>query len=216
MSHHIKRSVILAILAVLVGLAAAKSELLAYAGHTCPPSAEEGVKHVNPGDDLDAIVNSDPATSATTFCIHAGTYLIDSVVVPRDGDALLGEPGRSTVLGPATKPEPVVLVRNGAALSRLVQPTGSNIHLEWLDISGANVRYNSQARDTCRQLGRGGQQMPAGGYGGGHCFGQRRWDTSHKPRARLGKRGARHRQRQGKGAPLRVHRQYPQPRLGRV
>ena len=89
MSRHIKRSVILAILAVLTALAAAKSEL-AYARHTCLPSAEEGVKHVNPGDDLDAIVNSDPATSATTFCIHAGTYLIDSVVVPRDGDALLG------------------------------------------------------------------------------------------------------------------------------
>ena len=165
MSHHIKRSVILAILAVLVGLAAAKSELLAYAGHTCPPSAEEGVKHVNPGDDLDAIVNSDPATSATTFCIHAGTYLIDSVVVPRDGDALLGEPGRSTVLGPATKPEPVVLVRNGAALSRLVQPTGANIHLEWLDISGANVRYNSLARDTCRNWGELANKCPQAGTG---------------------------------------------------
>jgi hypothetical protein len=120
---------------------------------------------VNPGDDLDAIVNGDPATRATTFCIHAGTYLIDQVVVPRDGDALVGEPGTSTVIGPATKPEPVVLVRNGAALSRLVQPTGSKIHLEWLDISGANVRYNDQTQDTCGNWGEVANKCPQAGTG---------------------------------------------------
>jgi hypothetical protein len=87
------------------------------------------------------------------------------VVVPRDGDALVGEPGTSTVIGPATKPEPVVLVRNGAALSRLVQPTGSNIHLEWLDISGANVRYNSQTQDTCGNWGEVANKCPQAGTG---------------------------------------------------
>src|SRR5215216_3876936 len=57
--------------------------------HTLPASAQDSCSgvQVNPGDDLDAIVNGDPPTSATTFCIHAGTYLIDQVVVPRDGDA---------------------------------------------------------------------------------------------------------------------------------
>ena len=120
---------------------------------------------VNPSDDLDAIVNSDPPTSATTFCIHAGTYFIDQVVVPRDGDALVGEPGTSTVIGPATKPEPVVLVRNAAALRRLVQPTGSNIHLEWLDISGANVRYNDQTQDTCGNWGEVANKCPQAGTG---------------------------------------------------
>jgi hypothetical protein len=157
--------VILAMLVVLVAVATVKSDL-AFANHTCLPSAGEGVKHVNPGDDLDAIVNGDPRTSATTFCIHAGTYLIDQVVVPRDGDALLGEPGTSTVIGPATKPEPVVFVREGGVgLSRLVQPSGSNIHIEWLDISGAKVLYNSQTQETCGHWGEVANKCPQAGTG---------------------------------------------------
>jgi len=87
------------------------------------------------------------------------------VVIPRDGDALVGEPGKSTAIGPATKPEPVVLVRNAAALSRLVQPTGSNIHLEWLDISGANVLYNNQPKDTCANWGKVAKACPQAGTG---------------------------------------------------
>jgi hypothetical protein len=135
--------------------------------HIFPAAAQDSCSgvQVNPGDDLDAIVNGDPPTSATTICIHAGTYLIDQVVVPRDGDALVGEPGTSTVIGPATKPEPVVLVRNAAALSRLVQPTGSNIHLEWLDISGANVRYDDQTQDTCDNWGEVANKCPQAGTG---------------------------------------------------
>jgi hypothetical protein len=135
--------------------------------YTLPVAAQDSCSgvQVNPGDDLDAIVNSDPRTSATTFCIHAGTYLVDKVIVPRDGDALVGEPGTRTVIGPATKPEPVVLVRNGAALSRLVQPTGSNVHLEWLDISGANVLYNSQTQDTCGNWGEVANKCPQAGTG---------------------------------------------------
>ena len=50
-------------------------------------------------------------------------------------------------------------------MSRLVQPTGSNIHLEWLDISGANVRYNSLARDTCRNWGEVANKCPQAGTG---------------------------------------------------
>src|SRR5215203_5228300 len=52
---------------------------------------------VNPGDDLDAIVNGDPATRATTFCIHASlsgtTYPINNMIMLKAGDRLLGEPG---------------------------------------------------------------------------------------------------------------------------
>src|SRR5919112_5853661 len=48
-------------------------------------------KQIVPGDDLDAIVNADSSTVATTFCIHAGTYAID-----RTGDKLLGEVGATT------------------------------------------------------------------------------------------------------------------------
>ena len=46
-----------------------------------------------------------------------------------------------------------------------MQPTGSNIHLEWLDISGANVRYNSLARDTCRNWGEVANKCPQAGTG---------------------------------------------------
>src|ERR687894_1248838 len=41
--------------------------------HTLPAAAQESCSgvQVNPGDDLDAIVNGDPRATATTFCVNA-------------------------------------------------------------------------------------------------------------------------------------------------
>jgi hypothetical protein len=91
-------------LAVLSVAGLTATMVVVLLAHTLPAAGQDSCSgvQVNRGDDLDAIVNGDPATSATTFCIHAGKYRIDNVVVPRDGDALVGEPGTSTVIGPAT------------------------------------------------------------------------------------------------------------------
>jgi hypothetical protein len=76
-------------------------------------------QEIVPGDDLDAIVNADSSTVATTFCIRAGTYAIDHTINVRAGDKLLGEVGATTTRGPATYPtNPPVKITNGANLTR--------------------------------------------------------------------------------------------------
>ena len=101
-------------------------------------------KHIVPGDDLDAEVNADSSTVATTFCIHGGTYAIDYTINLRTGDKLLGEVGATATRGPATYPtDPLVKIRNGTNLTRLVHAQGENVTLKWLDVSGARSRHNA-------------------------------------------------------------------------
>jgi hypothetical protein len=101
-------------------------------------------QEIVPGDDLDAIVNADSSTVATTFCIHGGTYAIDHTINVRTGDKLLGEVGATTTHGPATYPtDPPVKITNGANLTRLIQLEGENATLQWLDVSGARSLHNA-------------------------------------------------------------------------
>src|SRR5918994_1082367 len=63
--------------------------------HTLPAAGQDlcsGVQ-VNPGDDLDAIVNADPRDTATTFCVYAATYNISETLRLSDGDRLIGQTG---------------------------------------------------------------------------------------------------------------------------
>ena len=123
-------------------------------GHTLPAEAHScsGVQ-INPGQDLDAIVNSDPVDRATTFCIHApssgATYYINNKVLLRSGDKLLGEPGQVITRGPASYGVPPVKILNGGSLPKLIQLSGSNVALRWLDIAGSVTKYsNGQALDS--------------------------------------------------------------------
>ena len=65
--------------------------------HTLPAAAQESCSdvQVNPGDDLDAIVNVDPRDRATTFCINAATYNISETLLLKDGDRLIGQTGET-------------------------------------------------------------------------------------------------------------------------
>jgi hypothetical protein len=133
-----------AAVATIMGIAAAVVVLLVYsspsiATHTCWGT---NIVDVNPGDDLDLIVNGDPETTATTFCVHSGTYTIDRIVTLNSGDQIQGQPGRRTMVGPATKPVPPVKVTPGANnLPRLIEVKGTNIRVRWLDLSGAMGQY---------------------------------------------------------------------------
>jgi hypothetical protein len=140
------------VLAAGIGLAVIAVILLL--GHTPPAAAEhpcEGV-HIYPGNDLDAIVNRDPGTKATTFCVHASssgtTYMIDHTLQLRSGDKLLGQPGQEITRGPASYGVPLVKIRNGASLTRLIQLSGSNVELRWLDIAGAAITYKNGRPDV--------------------------------------------------------------------
>ena len=58
-----------------------------FANHTCSGTR---IININPGNDLDKIVNADSSTRATTFCVHGGTYTIDRTVTLRSGDQIQG------------------------------------------------------------------------------------------------------------------------------
>ena len=99
------------------------------------------------GGDLDAVVNADPSTRATTFCVHAGTYTISEPLTLKNGDKLIGEEGTFSYLplgkdaayGSATDPDPVVKVVAGSGVGVVIRGFGSNIEVAWIDISGAKT-----------------------------------------------------------------------------
>src|SRR5687767_13290558 len=62
--------------------------------------------NVAPGQDLDAIINADSGTTATTFCLGSGTYNIDNPAILKSGDKLLGVTGTTVTRGPAVYPNP--------------------------------------------------------------------------------------------------------------
>lgn len=126
-------------------------------------------KTVAPGQDLDAIVNADAKDRATTFCVTAGTYSVDSSVQLREGDALIGERGTLTQRGPAVDPDPVVTINNGSGLSRLVTITGTGSRLEWVRLQGAKGKYVKGYRkgDRCRNPSDDLLRCPKAGSGRG-------------------------------------------------
>jgi len=112
-----------------------------FANHTCSGTR---IININPGNDLDKIVNADSSTRATTFCVHGGTYTIDRTVTLRSGDQIQGQPGTLTSVGPATKPVPPVQVTAGANnVGELIRANGSNIQIVWLDLTGATGQYSN-------------------------------------------------------------------------
>src|ERR687897_959008 len=107
--------------------------------HTLPAAGQDlcsGVQ-VNPGDDLDAIVNGDPRDRATTFCVNAGTYYISETLRLNDGDRLIGQTGEIVTRGPATYGVPEVEIRPSGSPDKIIAAVGKNIEIQWVDIAGA-------------------------------------------------------------------------------
>src|SRR5918999_679597 len=92
---------------------------------------------ITPGEDLDAIINNDPSGSATTFCVHAGTYQVSAPAILKAGDKLAGKPGTKTTVDTATKPTPVVKLV-GSGTDNLLRARGTGISISWVDLSGAS------------------------------------------------------------------------------
>ena len=98
---------------------------------------------ITPGEDIDAIINSDPPGTATRFCVRAGTYQVSEPAILKAGDKLEGEPGGETIIDTATidppiiVPTPVVkLVASGS--ENLLRANGSGISITWVDLSRAS------------------------------------------------------------------------------
>jgi hypothetical protein len=90
-----KRLILLAPLLALFTFVATTEQRAEGATWTCMG------KHISPTDqnnrptDVDNIINNDPSGTATTFCVHAGTYQISAPAILKAGDKLMGEPGRA-------------------------------------------------------------------------------------------------------------------------
>ncbi|CAA9429614.1 hypothetical protein AVDCRST_MAG82-2009 [uncultured Rubrobacteraceae bacterium] len=131
----------LAVLSV-AGLTAAGMVLLVHALPAAAQDACPGVQ-VNPGDDLDEIVNNDPGTRATTFCVNAhadgnaATYYISAALRLKDGDKLIGQTGETVRRGPATYGVPKVNIRPSGSPDKLIAPLGSGVEIKWVDLAGA-------------------------------------------------------------------------------
>jgi hypothetical protein len=107
--------------------------------HTLPAAGQDlcsGVQ-VNPGDDLDAIVNGDPRDRATTFCVNAATYNISETLRLNDGDKLKGQTGEIVTRGPATYGVPEVEIRPSGSPDKIIAAVGQDIEIQWVDIAGA-------------------------------------------------------------------------------
>jgi hypothetical protein len=96
-------------------------------------------------DDLDAVINADPADIATVFQLDACTYTQDQVAFLRAGDELHGVVGSTRAVGPATAPAPASRIVGGN-VQNLLRLDGSNITITWVDLSGARLGYNSAGR----------------------------------------------------------------------
>lgn len=107
--------------------------------------AVDRVVPVECGDDLDAVINADPAEIATAFQLGSCTYTVDEVAFLRSGDELHGVVASAQAVGPATRPAPASRIV-GENVQNLLRLDGSNIMITWVDMSGAKLQYNSAGR----------------------------------------------------------------------
>jgi hypothetical protein len=112
---------------------------------TLPAAAQDSCtgKQINPGEDLDAIVNSDPRGAATTFCVNANpdgttaTYYVSETLLLRDGDRLIGQTGTTETRGPAVYGVPKVEIRPTGSPDKIIAADGKGNEIQWVDVAGA-------------------------------------------------------------------------------
>lgn len=137
--------------------------ILPEAGETAPLPADCDVT-VEQTDDLDALVNSDPVTSATKFCVTAGIHTVDEIVTPKSGDSITGPIGGQTTRGPALYGVPHARIV-GQGVTRVISARGSDVSIQWVDVSGGAGEFDptanpidcpsSSATDGCPVVGTG-------------------------------------------------------------
>jgi hypothetical protein len=107
--------------------------------------AADRVVSVDCSDDLDVVINADPADIATAFQLGSCTYTVDEVALLRAGDELHGVVGTTRDVGPAIVPAPASRIV-GENVQNLLRLDGSNIAITCVDMSGARLGYNSAGR----------------------------------------------------------------------
>ena len=141
-----RRLILLVPLLALFAFVATTEEQAQGATFPCPGNR---INDITPGEDIDAIINSD-SSAATTFCVHAGTYQVSDPAILKDGDKLMGQPGTpypvqkctgGSCVTEATQPIPVVKLV-GSSTDNLLRARGTSISISWVDLSGATGTGN--------------------------------------------------------------------------
>ena len=97
------------------------------------------VVNVPAGTDLDAKINADPSTTATTFQLAPNaTYRVNQMIMLKAGDSIRGAVGSMSMRGPATDPNPTSKIVGVNSLQTVIRTMGSNIEISWVDVSGGN------------------------------------------------------------------------------
>jgi hypothetical protein len=145
-----------------------------------PPLPSDCTNTISAGQDLDAALDaSDDGGARDVYCVEAGTYNVDRTLMLFDNDELVGEAGATRQRGPATDPDPVVMIRNGADLETLITMRGAS-KLRWVDVAGAKGGYapNWQPGDPCdNAVTADGQRCPLPGTGNNVAMGQASGDA---------------------------------------
>ena len=109
-----------------------------------PVAAQDSCSiQVNPGADLDEVVNGDSRNTATTFCVNAqhdrtpATYNVSETLRLNDGDKLIGQMGTTETRGPATYGVPVVRIRPSGSPDKIIAAAGKGVEIQWVDLAGA-------------------------------------------------------------------------------
>jgi hypothetical protein len=100
---------------------------------------------IDESDDLDAAINNDPSTTATKFCVTAGTHRVSDTAILRGGDSISGPLGAQTTRGPAVYGQPTAKLV-GDTTDKVISASGPNVTIEWVDVSGGDGRIDPDAR----------------------------------------------------------------------
>jgi hypothetical protein len=123
--------------------------LLACATLFSSAGAEVRSLNISCSEDVDAKINSDPQDTATRFVLKACTYEVSQPVILKDGDELVGPEGKTAEEGPAIYGKPKARLVGGT-VDRVISANGSNIIIEWVDISGAKGEIDySEPSSSC-------------------------------------------------------------------
>jgi parallel beta-helix repeat protein len=146
-----RRAVILIVLAIisLIGILTAYQILSNENGPVGVTAPVGTAVQVNPGDDLDAKVNSAP--SGAVIRVHGKAsatpyfYTVDDAIELKDGQRLVGDSpsgvGSTSGFGPAVVQAPVVGLKkaSGVYLSTLIRADGNPITISWLDVNATGA-----------------------------------------------------------------------------
>lgn len=154
------------ILVFVAVVAVSMGPLLGYTEGSRAEAASCAGKQVRPSDDLDRLVNGDPRSTPTTFCLASGTYVLSSAITLSAGDSLVGPVGRTVRKGPAVYGVPTAKITDGGAdLSRLITLEAGARRVEWVELYGADGAYTDQTKAQCANWGDVANKCPQAGTG---------------------------------------------------